>query len=303
MLRAIQLTNFQCHSSKVIHFDPAVTVLVGANGIGKSAVIRALEWVCFNSWEGKADGFITWGRDFSTVKLWTDKHVIRRHKSNTDNLYTLDGVDIRFDSVNRRSVPEPIRKVIKLSIDNFQGQLDSAFWFSLTPGEVVRSLNSIVNLEEIDASLARAGSRLREARTREKIAQERLEAAQTAKASLAWTVQAHKSMCTIEQVHARIGSVSARIDAAEGCIAKIKKADRVRVHALALVARGQAVLDLQQRVLLSLRRASAVQSCLDRIENLASRRDEIEQCIIGRRQEISELQERVDICPTCKRPL
>lgn len=303
MLRAIQLTNWQCHLAKVIHFDPAVTVLVGANGIGKSAIIRALEWVCFNSWEGKADGFITWGRDFSTVKLWTDKHVIERHKGSGENFYKLDGVTLSFDSVNRRSVPDTVSAAIRLSNDNFQGQLDSAFWFSLTPGEVVRSLNSIVNLEEIDASLARAGSKLREARTREKVAQERLEAAKTAKASLAWVAKAHRDMCTIEQVQARIDSVSARIDAAEACITKIRKAERVRVHALALVARGQAVLDLQQRVLLSLRRASAVQNCLDRIEDLASRRDGLVQRITTKQAQLAELQERVDVCPTCKRPL
>lgn len=303
-LKCIQLENWQNHERRIVHFDPACTVLVGPNGSGKSAIIRALEWVLFNTWEGKADGFIRWGAESATVRLWTDRHVIRRHKGGSKNLYALDGVEIQFDSVNRRTVPEVITTAHLLSQDNFQGQLDSAFWFSLTPGEVVRSLNKIVNLEEIDASLSRAKSKVSEAKSREKLTQERLVSAQLLTESLAWTLKAHQNMCTIEQVHVRAIAISARIAATDTCIRAIQQAERVRDNAVALIAEGRAVLDLHQSVVGFQRRANAIQSVLDQLARQDQRRAMLAQQIANKREQYRELEQRlVNICTACGQPL
>lgn len=300
MLRCLSITNFQCHASKVIHFDPHCTTIIGPNGAGKSAILRSLEWLSFNSWDGKADGFITWGAGECEAKLWTDKHRITRHKGKSGNYYVLDGKRLSFDSVNRRSVPEAVQSALRLSKDNFQGQLEQAFWFSLSAPEVVRSLNRIVNLDAIDASLAMAASKLREARTREKLSQERVTEAKNITESLAWTAQAHSELAVLERQQTEIASIASRIAQAEGLLEAIAYANRVRDHALALVSEGRVVLDKAQKVVELQQRINRVQAVLDQIGKLEQRKT-----LLGKELERKKanLAKVPNVCPTCKRPL
>src|SRR6516225_3143706 len=120
MLKCLSLTNWQNHERRIINFDPLCTTIVGDNGAGKSAIIRAIRWVAFNEWVGKADGFITWGKETSHVRLWTGEHRIERIKGGGSNLYVLDGHRYKFDVVNRRSPPDPVVGALHLGRDNFQ---------------------------------------------------------------------------------------------------------------------------------------------------------------------------------------
>jgi hypothetical protein len=75
------------------------------------------------------------------------------------------------------SVPEEVAQTINVSDINFQRQHDAPFWFSLTPGEVARQLNSIVDLEVIDEVLGRTAARLRKSRDRVELGKDRLKKA------------------------------------------------------------------------------------------------------------------------------
>lgn len=176
-LLALELNDFQAHKKTVVEFSPAITTIVGPTDVGKSAVLRALRWVCLNDIAG--DEFIREGQNRTTVTLSVtekgfDEHEIVRTKSLTStglNTYELDEKEYKAFGV---SVPSDIGSLLNLNEINFQGQHDSPFWFNETAGEVSRRLNAVVDLTVIDTTLANIASEVRQAQERKAFTEERL---------------------------------------------------------------------------------------------------------------------------------
>ena len=147
----LELTNFQPHAARRIDFDPYLTVLIGDNGVGKTAFMRALLWICTN--QGKPEKFIKWGTTGVTAKLGIDGHTIQRHRGkNGDNTYQLDdGPPLRAFG---RDVPDVVQRVLDLGPHNFQTQHAAHFLIFDTGGQVVRLLNAVVDLDVIDTAQA-----------------------------------------------------------------------------------------------------------------------------------------------------
>ena len=157
MLKRIRIKNFQKHRSLTLKLDPHITTIVGPSDIGKSAILRALRWVCFNKPDGTA--FITDGEVLTKVQLTVDDHVITRSKGKGVNAYHLDGKQLV--SFNR-DVPDLVERVLNLDSTGFQLQHDSPFWFSLSAGDVSKQINSIIDLGVIDHALGNVQRGLRE---------------------------------------------------------------------------------------------------------------------------------------------
>lgn len=106
-----------------------------------------------------------------------------RKKGKATNEMLLDGQAFRAFGAD---VPEPIADLLNVGDVNFQAQHDSPFWFSLTAGQVSRELNSVVNLDVIDRTLAGVSSALRKARAVEEVCRDRLEETQKQIEELDW---------------------------------------------------------------------------------------------------------------------
>jgi DNA repair exonuclease SbcCD ATPase subunit len=178
-LESLKLHNFQAHEDLEVKFSPTITTIKGATDSGKSAILRALRWVCLNDTAG-AD-FITEGKKRAEVTLEISyglppakliSTIIRnKNKDGNTNTYTLDGKEFKAFG---QGVPLDIEKVLALRDINFQGQHDSPFWFSETAGEVSRKLNSVIDLEIIDTTLANIATEVRRAMERKSLCEERL---------------------------------------------------------------------------------------------------------------------------------
>ncbi|HHY27192.1 MAG TPA: AAA family ATPase [Desulfitobacterium dehalogenans] len=82
VLKALRLQNFQSHGNTHIEFagQGCLTVITGPSDSGKSAIIRALKWLLYNSPRG--DGFITVGKDICGVRaVYDDETVVARYRS------------------------------------------------------------------------------------------------------------------------------------------------------------------------------------------------------------------------------
>lgn len=173
----LSLTNFQAHKSLVVDFSPTITTIVGATDKGKSAILRALRWVCLNDFAG--DDFVHHDTKKAEVVLEVrhqkEAHQIKRVRgtSGTPNTYALNGDE--FKSF-RSGVPDGVQEILCLNPVNFQAQHDSPFWFNETPGEVSRQLNAVIDLSIIDKALYHMGSETRRAQERKTLAEERLTA-------------------------------------------------------------------------------------------------------------------------------
>lgn len=148
MIKSLKLTNFQCHKQLDLDFSPKVNCIIGASDSGKSAVIRALNWVTFNRPSG--DAYIRNGSKEATAEIVTDNATIKRIKSSTKNYYEVNGNELKAVGT---SVPDDVTKALNLDTINFQGQHDSPYMLSNTAGEVGKAFNNMVDLTTIDRVL------------------------------------------------------------------------------------------------------------------------------------------------------
>lgn len=112
MIRRLTLTNFMSHKETVIDFDRGLTVLVGDNNCGKSAIVAALEIVCRNA---TGDYMIRHGESHCEIKLETlegDEIVWQRGRSKSVR-YIINGVE--RDRL-RGKPPEELHKILKMPL-------------------------------------------------------------------------------------------------------------------------------------------------------------------------------------------
>jgi exonuclease SbcC len=170
MIDSLEITNFQAHKKTKIDFGPTITTIVGRSDIGKSAIIRALQWVMQNKQKGNS--FVRHGAKSCKVCLTGDFGTVVRTRTGRENTYVLNEKEYKaFGS----KVPEDIERSINTNDINFQLQYDSPFWLSQTGGEISRQLNSIIDLSEIDEILKAANSEIRKQKTKIDIISERIE--------------------------------------------------------------------------------------------------------------------------------
>lgn len=169
MLKKITLNNFQAHKNLEIEFSDTVTTIVGPSDVGKSAVIRAIQLVSLNQPAG--DAYIKEGTKQAVVELEFEKGKVKRVRGKGENSYSLN--EQGYNAFGN-DVPETIQKALNISKLNFQSQHDAPFWFSETAGEVSRQLNSIINLDVIDTTLANIAASVRKQKTTKEVIEKRI---------------------------------------------------------------------------------------------------------------------------------
>lgn len=292
MLTSLLIRNFQAHKSLEIQLDQ-ITTICGPSDIGKSAILRALYWLCMNRPSGEA--FLREGAHFVSVRLGVDGRTIKRKKGKA-NTYSLDGEVFKaFGS----AVPEEIAKLLNVTEENFQGQHDSPFWFSKTPGQVSKELNRIVSLEVIDNTLSNIASRMRREQERVNLTKQRLEDAKEHKRELIWVPDLDSSLKKLEETTRDIADKRARLAGLRGLIVLGQKYTKARANAgqtqerlKEIVITGGQALELQ-------RRAETLQLLIDQAEwlqHLAS----------SRKQQATHVEQELHTltkgrCPICRR--
>ena len=163
MIRSVNIENFQSHAQTRLEFVDGVNWIVGASDVGKSTVMRAMQWLFENRPGG--DAFRShWGGD-TLVQISTDNigdvlsDVFTRGKGK-ENYYAVNLCELKAFG---QSVPDEITRTLNLDMPiNFQRQHDGPFLVASSPGEVARELNRVASLEEIDTTFAAIEKRLRD---------------------------------------------------------------------------------------------------------------------------------------------
>ena len=170
MLKKLILKNFQCHKSLKVDFDPCVTILVGKNDSGKTSVTRGLSYLTFNRPLGSA--FIRHGQDKCSLQLFLEQHRLKRVVGK-NGYYSLDGK--KSKAIGKGKIPPDIEKILNLKEINFQTQHSPLGWFALTPGNVAKELNKLLDLESIDKVQFEIAKRLRNKKAELEVTKKRLE--------------------------------------------------------------------------------------------------------------------------------
>jgi hypothetical protein len=198
-LEKLQIRGFGANKKLDIDFSPQVTTIIGKSFIGKSWILRALKWVARNKPSG--DSFINWNSIKATVKLFIKNKKVTRIRSKKTNVYKLS--DKKKPLIAGNNVPDDIEKLLNLSDINFQTQHESPFWFCETAGEVSRQLNSIVNLELIDSTLANIESKKRKTNTIIEITKKDLADAKQQRKDLSYVENLNRDLEHIERLQKR----------------------------------------------------------------------------------------------------
>ncbi len=159
MLKTLQIQNFQSHKNTRLDFHKGVNVIVGNSDSGKTAILRALNWVINNRPSGDSFRPLYWKNDNTTVQLNIENTTIERKKGKSENTYHLN--DEIFKAMGKGGIPEEIAKALNMNSINIQYQHDPPFLLSASPGEVAQYLNRMVGLDAIDRGMSNIASKAR----------------------------------------------------------------------------------------------------------------------------------------------
>jgi exonuclease SbcC len=110
VIKRIELINFMSHKHTVLEPGEGLTVLVGPNNCGKSAVVAAMQILCHN----ENSTYVTrHGEDECGVKVETsDGHKIEWSRKNGSPQYRIDGR--LFDRLRSGGLPDELRKALRI---------------------------------------------------------------------------------------------------------------------------------------------------------------------------------------------
>ena len=196
MITQIELQNFQSHKHSVFDLSKGINVLCGESDNGKSAVIRAIKWVCENRPLGTDKLNSNWNSKFKenmSCKITFDNSTwVERVRGKDRNGYNyFDGKQVYELNAIGNDVPQKIKDVLKLNEVNFEYQMDTPYLISMSSPEASRYLNQIVHLDSIDNLLSVADSNKRQLNSELKIVEKDIKNCKEKLESLSWLEQAN----------------------------------------------------------------------------------------------------------------
>lgn len=149
MFKKLIVDNFQSHEHTELDFVPGVNIIVGQSTSGKTAILRAMEWVFDNRPLGiRFKSRFASDKDPVKVSLVTqDGEVISNTKIKSTGIYNVNAFE--FKGMDK-SVPDMVVNTLNLTDLNVQEQLDPHFLILDSPGEVAKQLNRVIRIEEVD---------------------------------------------------------------------------------------------------------------------------------------------------------
>jgi len=210
MIRYIALHNFQCHENKRVTLEPGINVLTGTSDSGKSAVIRAIEWVRTNRPRGTA--FIKNGEESCFAEINTDNGDVVRVRSKTKNGYKVNGELLQAVGT---SVPDGVFETLLLSDLNVQNQFDPPFLLTKSPGEIGKAINEFADLSEADETLFKLNRKV--ARTKQETV--RLEQEQK---KLSESLKIFKDLALLEGKVDSANSVNKELDSERYTVSRLE---------------------------------------------------------------------------------
>jgi len=228
MINSISIRNFGSNKKVFIKLDRYVTCITGESYTGKSWILRALRWIALNQPAGT--NHIKWGTKKSTVTVRIGKHKIKKERSKSINAYYVD--DRKMEAFGSK-VPDSVSKLFNLTNINFQKQQEMPhgegplFWFALTPGQVSKRLNQIVNLDLIDRTLSNLQSEARSAKSILSVCKDRRKEAKQQAAELSFVEELKQEWGVICSLDEKTTKYETQVEQLKNLINEITKQQAV----------------------------------------------------------------------------
>ena len=159
-IEEVQLINFQDHADTTITFKEGINLIVGSSDAGKSAILRAINYVFHNNLKG--DGFIRVGCNECKVRIkFSDGIEVTRIRAEDTNSYVLKDEEGDYHTFSKvgTSVPEKITKALgspplddKKRPISYSDQMSSLFLVDLSPTDLPRTLSELTGIENLQSA-------------------------------------------------------------------------------------------------------------------------------------------------------
>jgi exonuclease SbcC len=147
MIKRIELTNFMSHAKTVIEPAAGLTVLVGPNNVGKSAIVAALQILCHND---NSTYVMRHGeRECSVIVHTDDGHVVEWRRKNSPS-YVIDGQT--FDRLSRGGIPAELHQALRLARVDAADDADFDIHFGTQKAPIFLLSSSAANAARFFAS-------------------------------------------------------------------------------------------------------------------------------------------------------
>lgn len=147
MIAKVEIENYQSHKKTAMEFVPGTNVIIGESDAGKSAIFRAINWICNNRPMG--DAFRSeWGGNTRVIIHTVEGDTIERVRTASKNEYRVNG---RVLTAFGHDVPEEVMEILRTDSANIQDPADPPFLLAISPGEAARMLNRAASLTDIDS--------------------------------------------------------------------------------------------------------------------------------------------------------
>ena len=114
----LEITRYQGHKNTSMALHPNVNIILGPSDVGKSTIVRAINWVSTNRPIGD-DYRMDFGKGDTEVGVeFVDESYVLRRKGTSFNGYEADGKDLK---ALRTDVPLEVKEIMQMDEEN-QGQ-------------------------------------------------------------------------------------------------------------------------------------------------------------------------------------
>jgi chromosome segregation ATPase len=213
----VKLENFQDHKDSTIELTNGINLIVGSSDAGKSAVLRAINFVFHNNLKG--DSFIRHGCNECRVTIsFSDGVEVTRIKGTDVNSYHLkdsNGDNHSFPKVGT-SVPEEIKKQLgqpplddKKKPISYADQMANLFLVDLSPTDLPRTLSELTGIQNLQTA---AELLSKNARSFDRVIKEKNETIDKLKIKLGDYEFVDKDLESIEGIETKLVDINNKID-------------------------------------------------------------------------------------------
>lgn len=224
MIKSIKIRNFQALSNLELELSPRVNVIHGQSDSGKTAVIRALNWVIDNKPNGfefrrdprkNQQGKKPLGKKVGTeCSIVIEEGEITRLRNEATGEDAFNGYILPDDSERealKGEVPEEVSRLLNISRYNIQMQHDPIFMLTDSPGEVARKINEITRMDVIDVVRKRCDGIISEAKTQMDLLSKQIDEEQEQLNQLGYLEDVNKRVTELEQLDKQLKAVEIKL--------------------------------------------------------------------------------------------
>lgn len=304
MIQRLTIQNFQNHNSE-FKLSPGINVIVGPSNVGKTVVVRALEWLRTNRplgtaflrhGMGKDDeckveiSYVRPGRK-TPVKLGRRRVV----KGKINEYY------IGSDSMKAigSDVPQVITDCLNFSDLNVQTQLMPHFLVLDSPGAVAKAINAAAHLEDMDVCVAEGNRRVRFYRSAIEQGEEEVEQLGKELIGFKDLGSLSEAVADAQECHKRVQKLKAQFDDLNMATMELLGAER-RIAQAPDAALLQAAIEQADIVEELQRESRELRTEIAQHESTTANLKEVNGRVKACRQALKEFMADA-ICPTCGR--